>query len=156
MVSFSCEVCNDTVVKKKLTQHTRQCHGACFTCIDCSVTFYNFDWDKHTSCITESEKYEKSLYKPKKKGPQPQKTVEKVDKPVEKVETKETKVEKKEKKDKKDKKEKSKKEKPSKLSELLSDSITLKDLLNKLPKSEKSSFKKYKVVKKDGKIILSP
>ncbi|CAH2353192.1 UPF0743 protein [[Candida] railenensis] len=73
MVSFSCENCNDTVVKKKLDQHQQRCHGAYFTCIDCSVTFYNNDHKKHTSCISEAEKYEKALYKgPKKKQQQQQ------------------------------------------------------------------------------------
>lgn len=68
MVSFSCEVCNDTVVKKKLQQHQYQCRGSYFTCIDCSTTFYNNEHVKHTSCISEAEKYEKSLYKGKKKN----------------------------------------------------------------------------------------
>ncbi|CCG22861.1 hypothetical protein CORT_0D00120 [Candida orthopsilosis Co 90-125] len=72
MVSFSCEVCNDTVVKKKLGQHQQRCRGAYFTCIDCSTTFHNNDHNKHTSCISEAEKYEKSLYKGKKKQPKEQ------------------------------------------------------------------------------------
>ncbi|TID29671.1 hypothetical protein CANINC_001790 [Pichia inconspicua] len=70
MVSFSCEVCNDTVVKKKLQQHQYQCRGSYFTCIDCSTTFYDNDHVKHTSCISEAEKYEKSLFKGKKKNAQ--------------------------------------------------------------------------------------
>ncbi|KAJ8102953.1 hypothetical protein POJ06DRAFT_246154 [Lipomyces tetrasporus] len=63
MVSFSCEVCNDTVVKKKLMQHRGSCHGAHFTCLDCQTTFQGLDFQKHTSCISEAEKYQKSLYK---------------------------------------------------------------------------------------------
>lgn len=66
MVSFSCEVCNDTVIKKKLDQHQQRCYGAYFTCIDCSTTFSGSDHRAHTSCISEAEKYEKALYK----GPQ--------------------------------------------------------------------------------------
>ncbi|KAI5961820.1 uncharacterized protein KGF55_003791 [Candida pseudojiufengensis] len=72
MVSFSCEVCNDTVLKKKLGQHQQRCYGAYFTCIDCSTTFQGDDHNKHTSCISEAEKYEKGLYKGKKKQPQQQ------------------------------------------------------------------------------------
>lgn len=68
MVSFSCEVCNDTVIKKKLDQHTQRCYGAYFTCIDCSITFQGTEYRKHTSCISESEKYEKALYKGPKKN----------------------------------------------------------------------------------------
>lgn len=73
MVSFSCEVCNDTVIKKKLQQHQRSCHGAYFTCIDCSTTFYGNDHQQHTSCISEAEKYEKGLYKGKKGNAQQKK-----------------------------------------------------------------------------------
>lgn len=35
------------------------------TCVDCSVTFYENDYAAHTTCISEAEKYEKSLYKAK-------------------------------------------------------------------------------------------
>ncbi|KAK9390586.1 hypothetical protein V1515DRAFT_590849 [Lipomyces mesembrius] len=68
MVSFSCEVCNDTIVKKKLMQHRSTCSGAHFTCLDCQTTFQGLDFQKHTSCISEAEKYQKGLYKaPSKK-----------------------------------------------------------------------------------------
>ncbi|KAK9434140.1 hypothetical protein V1505DRAFT_390030 [Lipomyces doorenjongii] len=68
MVSFSCEVCNDTIVKKKLMQHRSTCAGAHFTCLDCQTTFQGLDFQKHTSCISEAEKYQKGLYKaPSKK-----------------------------------------------------------------------------------------
>ena len=60
MVSFSCEVCNDTIIKKKLDLHTQRCYGAYFTCIDCSTTFEGTEYRKHTSCITEDEKYQKA------------------------------------------------------------------------------------------------
>ncbi|KAK9464381.1 hypothetical protein V1512DRAFT_268407 [Lipomyces arxii] len=69
MVSFSCEVCNDTIVKKKLMQHRSMCHGAYFTCLDCQTTFQGLEFQNHTSCISEAEKYQKSLYKaPTKKS----------------------------------------------------------------------------------------
>lgn len=71
MVSFSCEVCNDTVIKKKLDQHRLKCHGAYFSCIDCSTTFQGTEYRQHTSCITEAEKYEKGLYKGKKQANKP-------------------------------------------------------------------------------------
>lgn len=73
MVSFSCEVCNDTVIKKRLPQHQRSCRGSYFTCIDCSKTFYGNEHQSHTSCISEAEKYEKALYKGPKKKQQQQK-----------------------------------------------------------------------------------
>jgi LYAR-type C2HC zinc finger len=81
--------CTDVVKKPKLDQHRARC-GASFTCIDCSKTFPTpFDWKSnskqhilecmmsilltilqgHTSCISEAEKYQKSLYKPKPVSP---------------------------------------------------------------------------------------
>ncbi|TPX33582.1 hypothetical protein SmJEL517_g03564 [Synchytrium microbalum] len=66
MVSFSCEVCQETLKKAKLDQHFNKCPNAQFTCIDCSVTFYGNAYKLHTSCISEDQKYQKSLYKPKK------------------------------------------------------------------------------------------
>lgn len=38
---------------------------AAVTCVDCSVTFYGDDYAAHISCVSEAEKYEKSLYKAK-------------------------------------------------------------------------------------------
>ena len=59
--------CTDVVKKPKLDRHYGQCHAS-FTCIDCSATFSGpSQWKSHTSCITEAEKYQKSLYKGAKK-----------------------------------------------------------------------------------------
>lgn len=69
MVSFSCEVCNDTIQKKKLDQHKQRCYGAYYTCIDCSTTFQNNDYKAHTSCMTEAEKYEKNFRAKARKAP---------------------------------------------------------------------------------------
>lgn len=92
MVSFSCEVCNDTIVKKKLDQHKQRCRGAYFSCIDCSTTFTGSDYRNHTLCISEAEKYEKALYKGKKnkasakETPQPSKKAKAESKPAKKNE----------------------------------------------------------------------
>ncbi|KAF8624613.1 hypothetical protein AX15_005769 [Amanita polypyramis BW_CC] len=68
MVSFSCNGCMDVVKKPKLDQHYLRCKSG-FDCIDCSKTFsIPTDWKGHTSCITEAEKYQKSLYKGPKTG----------------------------------------------------------------------------------------
>lgn len=68
MVTFNCEVCNDTVPKKNTEKHYYRCPDAYYTCIDCSVTFEDgVSYKKHTECITEDEKYQKALYKGKKK-----------------------------------------------------------------------------------------
>ena len=53
--------------KPKLDRHYGQCRSS-FTCIDCSKTFAApIEWKGHTSCITEAEKYQKSVYKGSKK-----------------------------------------------------------------------------------------
>lgn len=148
MVSFSCEVCNDTVVKKKLDQHRGRCHGAYFTCIDCSTTFEGTAYKQHTSCISEAEKYEKALYKqPKKKQPRVEPKVEKKE-PVKPVE------EKKEKKEKKDKKEK------VNLADFVSSGASLHRVVKKYAASSKSdtkgALKKLKVsVNADGQVVLT-
>ena len=55
--------CGDVVKKPKLDQHRFRCHGG-FDCIDCSTAFYSpEEYRLHTSCISEAEKYQKSLYK---------------------------------------------------------------------------------------------
>ncbi|KAI0018335.1 hypothetical protein F4780DRAFT_527081 [Xylariomycetidae sp. FL0641] len=66
MVSFSCENCGDVLTKKKLDPHRNRCRGATFTCIDCMVYFPGTEYRSHTSCMTEDQKYQGALYKPKK------------------------------------------------------------------------------------------
>jgi cell growth-regulating nucleolar protein len=59
--------CTDVVKKPKLDHHYAQCRNS-FTCIDCSETFKSPpEWKTHTSCVTEAEKYQKSLYTGPKK-----------------------------------------------------------------------------------------
>ncbi|EGO52540.1 hypothetical protein NEUTE1DRAFT_72262 [Neurospora tetrasperma FGSC 2508] len=73
MVSFSCEVCGDVLTKKKLDPHRQRCWGANFTCIDCMTHFPGTEYRSHTSCMTEEQKYQGALYRPKKgKGAQNQ------------------------------------------------------------------------------------
>ncbi|KAI7881792.1 zf-LYAR-domain-containing protein [Lichtheimia hyalospora FSU 10163] len=71
MVSFQCDNCGDVVKKPKLDQHRGRCH-ATFTCIDCSTTFQGTNYKSHTSCISEAEKYQKSLFRGKKSKQQQQ------------------------------------------------------------------------------------
>ncbi|KAI1761385.1 hypothetical protein GGR53DRAFT_522419 [Hypoxylon sp. FL1150] len=66
MVSFSCEACGDVLTKKKLDPHRSRCRGATFTCIDCMVHFPGTEYRAHSSCMTEEQKYQGSLYKPKR------------------------------------------------------------------------------------------
>jgi cell growth-regulating nucleolar protein len=63
MVSFVCNVCQETLKKAKLDQHYGRCRGANFSCIDCNTDFNGTAYRSHTSCISEAEKYQKSMYK---------------------------------------------------------------------------------------------
>ena len=66
MVFFVCEGCNESLKKNQVDKHAakcRSCHAV--TCVDCSVTFYGNDYAAHMVCVSEAEKYEKTLFKPK-------------------------------------------------------------------------------------------
>ncbi|AJQ33444.1 BAD_collapsed_G0006380.mRNA.1.CDS.1 [Saccharomyces cerevisiae] len=83
MVTFNCEVCNDTVPKKNTEKHYYRCPNAYYTCIDCSKTFEDgVSYKNHTSCISEDEKYQKALYKGNKKQKQKQQQKQQQQQPV--------------------------------------------------------------------------
>lgn len=65
MVTFVCESCNETLKKNQVEKHGHRCRQCHVTCVDCSRTFSLEDYSQHTSCVSEAEKYEKSLYKAK-------------------------------------------------------------------------------------------
>ncbi|KAJ7071999.1 hypothetical protein C8F01DRAFT_223764 [Mycena amicta] len=68
MVSFSCHACQDTVKKPKLDAHYNKCYSG-FDCIDCAKSFHSpAEFRQHTSCISEAEKYEKSMYRGPRTG----------------------------------------------------------------------------------------
>lgn len=57
------------VKKPKLDQHHYQRCGASFTCLDCSQTFNSPDqWRPHTTCVSEAQKYERSVWQGDKKN----------------------------------------------------------------------------------------
>eukprot|EP00922_Rhytidocystis_sp_ex-Travisia-forbesii_P004478 GHVS01006553.1.p1 GENE.GHVS01006553.1~~GHVS01006553.1.p1 ORF type:complete len:225 (+),score=17.32 GHVS01006553.1:63-737(+) len=69
MVSFTCGVCQDVVTKNQVDKHCSrpQCTSAWhFTCIDCNKTFEGYDYQSHTSCISEEDKYYGKFAKRKK------------------------------------------------------------------------------------------
>ncbi len=70
MVSFVCEACQETLKKPKLDQHKSRCRNAMYTCLDCNTTFEGISYRQHTQCISEAEKYEKSLFKKRKQNNQ--------------------------------------------------------------------------------------
>jgi cell growth-regulating nucleolar protein len=65
MVTFVCESCNETLKKNQVEKHGQRCRQCRVTCVDCSRTFTLGEYGAHTSCVSEAEKYEKSLYKAK-------------------------------------------------------------------------------------------
>ncbi|KAJ2771161.1 hypothetical protein IWQ57_002334 [Coemansia nantahalensis] len=65
MVSFVCNYCQETLKKAKLDPHTQRCRNATFSCIDCSVDFAGTAYREHTSCISETEKYQGKMKKAK-------------------------------------------------------------------------------------------
>jgi len=69
MVFFSCDGCAEMLKKSKVPAHVSKCYSCTsVSCVDCSVSFYGDDYRQHTSCVTEAERYEKSIYKGPKKG----------------------------------------------------------------------------------------
>ncbi|CDR37711.1 CYFA0S01e15500g1_1 [Cyberlindnera fabianii] len=147
MVTFSCEVCNESLAKKKLDQHTQRCYGAYFTCIDCSTTFNGNDYRQHTQCITEDEKYQKALFRPKKKNTQQQQQQQ--PKPKEQPKKVETP---------KEEPKKSKKEDKSKVTKPSLKEHKGKDLykaLKKFSKDEKKELLKRISIKDDGSLVLN-
>lgn len=69
MVFFSCDGCGDTLKKNQVDAHAGRCRLCdSVSCVDCSVSFYGDDYRAHTSCISEAERYEKTVYRGPKKG----------------------------------------------------------------------------------------
>ena len=69
MVFFSCDGCGEMLKKAKVDAHAARCYDcASVSCVDCGVSFWGNDYRKHTTCISEAERYEKTIYKGPKKG----------------------------------------------------------------------------------------
>lgn len=70
MVSFNCDGCGDVVKKPKLLQHFNRCYAP-VTCLDCSQQFNSpNEFKTHNTCVSEAEKYERSVYRgPKHQQP---------------------------------------------------------------------------------------
>uniref|UniRef100_A0A7S2A780 Zinc finger C2H2 LYAR-type domain-containing protein n=1 Tax=Trieres chinensis TaxID=1514140 RepID=A0A7S2A780_TRICV len=70
MVFFSCDGCGEMLKKNQVDAHVYKCRSGCesVSCVDCSVSFYGDDYRTHTTCISEAERYEKTVYRGPKKG----------------------------------------------------------------------------------------
>lgn len=73
MVFFSCDGCGDVLKKNQVDGHARRCRRCdSVSCADCQVSFFGDDYRKHTTCLTEVERYEKKGPQQKKKKLSPQ------------------------------------------------------------------------------------
>jgi len=64
MVFFVCDGCGESLKKARVDAHAakcRQCYSV--SCVDCSVSFPGDEYRNHTTCITEAERYEKSIFR---------------------------------------------------------------------------------------------
>ena len=70
MVSFICDACGQTIKKNRVEKHYQSECRSCsvLSCIDCGKDFHGDSYAEHTTCITEAEKYQGKLYKPKGKA----------------------------------------------------------------------------------------
>ena len=60
MVYFVCEACQESLKIKALEYH--RCNGV-FSCVDCGKGFSKGTARSHNTCISEAEKYEKTLFR---------------------------------------------------------------------------------------------
>lgn len=65
MVYFECQKCNETVKKPKLEKHLQMCSSWYVSCIDCSKVFAWNEWQSHTNCVSEAQKYQGKLFEAK-------------------------------------------------------------------------------------------
>lgn len=66
MVYFVCDACNESLKKNQVEKHCHKCRSCkSVTCIDCSTTFYGDEYTSHNTCVSEAEKYQKSLHQVK-------------------------------------------------------------------------------------------
>ena len=69
MVFFVCEGCNESLKKSQVDSHASRCSSChSVTCVDCNITFPGDTYRSHTSCVSEAERYERTVYRGVKKG----------------------------------------------------------------------------------------
>ena len=64
MVVFICNACGNSVKKSRVEKHYQtECPGcSVLSCIDCGKDFTGEEYQAHTSCISEAEKYQGKLF----------------------------------------------------------------------------------------------
>lgn len=61
MVWFICQ-CGESLKKPKVAQHLYGCGSPSISCVDCGKTFYGTEYEAHTSCMSEAQKYQGKLF----------------------------------------------------------------------------------------------
>jgi len=58
MVVFNCNACGEALKKNQVEKHTSRCRNCeALSCVDCGKDFWGNDYQSHTKCISEEEKY---------------------------------------------------------------------------------------------------
>lgn len=58
MVFFNCNGCGEALKKNQVEKHTYRCRQCqVVSCVDCGKDFWGNDYQTHTKCMTENEKY---------------------------------------------------------------------------------------------------
>ena len=75
MVYFVCMVCQETLKRNAVDKHCQRCRDCWdLCCVDCNKIFSGEEFRSHVTCMTEAERYQGKLYRPKhgkgKKSPQ--------------------------------------------------------------------------------------
>lgn len=67
MVVFTCNACGDSLKKNQVEKHYMTVCRRCevLSCVDCGKDFWGDEYQKHTKCISEEEKYSGKNYQPK-------------------------------------------------------------------------------------------
>lgn len=66
MVFFNCNACGEALKKNQVEKHVIRCRQCeVLSCVDCGKDFWGNDYQSHTKCISEEEKYCGLGYVPK-------------------------------------------------------------------------------------------
>jgi len=65
MVVFNCNACGEALKKNQVEKHYQQQCRRCevLSCVDCGKEFWGNDYEQHTKCISEEEKYSGKNFK---------------------------------------------------------------------------------------------
>ena len=66
MVFFICDSCGESVKRGMVPKHMAKCRSChVLSCVDCLATFAGNEYLQHISCMSEAQRYQGALYRPK-------------------------------------------------------------------------------------------